>query len=148
IFCQDRTAADEPRSRPSEWASASASRRHRRGSRIMGLDVALGVLILLAAVRGWFKGFFLQAIGLGALVSCVYLADPLRDFARPHAAEYLPAIRPELLDRLLWWTCAVVAYLVIAGVGRGLLKASRRRPYGEIEPNRGDQGAGFALGAL
>jgi hypothetical protein len=114
----------------------------------MGLDLTLAAVILVSAVRGWFKGFFLQAIGLGAIVASVYLADPIRDFARPHAQGYLPGIKPELLDRLLWWTSAVVAWLVVAGIGKGVLKLSRRRPYGETMPNRGDQGAGFLLGAL
>ena len=30
----------------------------------MGLDLALGVIVLLAAIRGWLKGFVLQAIRL------------------------------------------------------------------------------------
>src|SRR5262245_30043934 len=114
----------------------------------MGLDLALAALVLVAAVRGWLKGFFLQAIGLSALVAGVYLADPIRDFARPHVQEYLPGIRVELLDRLLWWTSAVLSYVALAGIGKGLLKAARRKPYGEREANRGDQGAGFLFGAL
>lgn len=113
----------------------------------MGLDIALGVLIFVSALRGWFKGFFLQALGLGGLVACVYLADPLRDFARPHAAQYLPGVRVELLDKLLWWAMAAAGYVFLTGTGRWVLKAYRRRPYGEVEPNRGDQGAGFVLGA-
>jgi uncharacterized membrane protein required for colicin V production len=114
----------------------------------MGLDLTLGALVLIAAIRGWFRGFFLQAIGLSALVACVYLADPVRDFSRPHAIEYLPTMRPELLDKLLWWAGAVLSYLVLSGLGKGILRASRRRPYGLVEPRRGDQGAGFLLGAL
>lgn len=113
----------------------------------MGLDITLGVLIFVAALRGWFKGFFIQALGLGGLIACVYLADPLRDFARPHAVQYLPGIRVELLDKLLWWGMAASGYVVITGLGKWVLKAYRRRPYGEVEPNRGDQGAGFVLGA-
>ncbi|MEO6810815.1 MAG: CvpA family protein [Isosphaeraceae bacterium] len=114
----------------------------------MGVDVTLGVLILIGAVRGWFKGFFLQVIGLTALLSSVYLADPIRDFARPHAQEHFPGIRPELLDKLLWWCAAVIAALVIGGLGKGILKAYRRRSYAEPEPNRGDQGVGFLFGGL
>jgi len=113
----------------------------------MGLDVALGAVVLIAGVRGYLKGFVPQAIGLLALVSSIYLADPIRDFARPHAVDYLPAIRPELLDKLLWWCSALAAFLTTAGLGKWLLKAYRRRPYGEPEPNRGDQGAGFVLRA-
>jgi uncharacterized membrane protein required for colicin V production len=114
----------------------------------MGLDITLGVIVLLAAIRGWFKGFLLQAIQIGALVGCVYLAAPLRDLARPYALDYFPGVKPELLEKLLWWTGAVVAYLVTAGFAISTVKLYRRRHYLEgAEPNRGDQGAGFLLGA-
>jgi uncharacterized membrane protein required for colicin V production len=114
----------------------------------MGLDIALGIIVLIAAIRGWFKGFVLQAIHLGALVGCIYLADPLRDLARPYARDYFPGVQAEILDRLLWWTGAVVAYVVTAGVGVSTLKLYRRRHYLEgLDANRGDQGAGFLLGA-
>ena len=45
----------------------------------MGLDIALGLMILLGAIRGWFRGFVLQALQLGGLVGCVYAAGPIRD---------------------------------------------------------------------
>ncbi len=114
----------------------------------MGLDITLGVVVLIAAVRGWFKGFLRQAIPLGALVGCVYAADPVRDLVRPHAAGYFPSIGPEILDRLLWWSSAVLSYVLMTGIGLSILKSMKRRTYGEPEPNRADQGAGFTLGAL
>ena len=82
----------------------------------MGLDIALGVMILLGAIRGWFRGFVLQAIRLGGLVGCVYAAGPIRDQARPHVVP-LPgrSIPPPMLDRMLWWSSAVV---VVHGDGR------------------------------
>jgi uncharacterized membrane protein required for colicin V production len=112
----------------------------------MGLDIALGVVVLLAGIRGWLKGFVRQAIGLGALVGCVYLADPIRDYVRPHTQAYFPSIRPELFDKLLWWVAAVLAYIVSAGLAIWVVKLYRRRPYGDPELHRADQGAGFTLG--
>jgi uncharacterized membrane protein required for colicin V production len=114
----------------------------------MGLDIALGVLVLLSAVRGWFRGFALQAMQIAALVGSIYVAAPLRDLVRPYARTYLQGMGPEILDRLLWWTAAVLSYLVMAGVGSGLVKMHKRRTYAEFEPNRGDQGMGFLVGAL
>ena len=61
----------------------------------MGLDLALGLIVLLAAIRGWLKGFVLQAIRLAGLVACVYAADPVRDLAKPYVLPNLPSIRPE-----------------------------------------------------
>jgi uncharacterized membrane protein required for colicin V production len=113
----------------------------------MGLDVTLGLLVLLGGIRGWVRGFMIQAVRLAALVACVYVADPTRDLARPLAREYLPGIRPEILDRLLWWSSAVVALVVLSGIGSIFVHLSRRRPYGQREPGRTDRGAGFALGA-
>lgn len=113
----------------------------------MGLDVALGIFILIWAIRGWFRGFLLQAVGLSALVGCVYLANPVRDAARPYAQEYFPAIAPAILDRLLWWGSAVACFVVWSGLGSWIIKIRRRPPYGELEPNRTDQGAGFLFGA-
>ena len=73
----------------------------------MGLDIALGILVLLGGIRGWFKGFALQVVQLVALIGCVYAASPLRDLSRPYARDYLPGIQPEVLDKLLWWSAAV-----------------------------------------
>ena len=50
----------------------------------MGLDLALGVIILIAAFRGWFQGFIGQAVRIAEPVACVYLADRVRDYARPY----------------------------------------------------------------
>jgi len=113
----------------------------------MGLDIALGVMILLGAIRGWFRGFLLQAIRLGGLVGCVYAAAPIRDLARPYILPYLASIRPDLLDRMLWWASAVTCYVATVGLAGLAVKLQRRRPYGEVEPSRADQMAGFLLSA-
>ena len=111
----------------------------------MGLDIALGVMILLGSIRGWFRGFVLQAIRLGGVVGCVYAADPVRDWVRPHVASYLASVPPQMLDRMLWWASAVASYIAMVGLGTLAVKLYRRRPYGEPEPNRADQFAGFLL---
>ena len=56
----------------------------------MGLDLTLGVIILIAAFRGWFQGFVSQAVRIAGLVACVYLAEPVRDYAKPYVLPYLP----------------------------------------------------------
>ncbi len=112
----------------------------------MGLDLALGCLVLLNAVRGWLRGFLLQATQIGGLVACVYVADPLRDLVKPEAVKYLPSIAPGLMDRLLWWSSAVVAYIVMVGMASLVIKMHRRHPFGEWEPDRTDQFGGFLLG--
>lgn len=114
----------------------------------MGLDIALGIMVLLGAIRGWFRGFMLQAIQLGSLVGCVYAAVPIRDYARPYVVPYLASIPPPMIDRLLWWSSAVVAYITMAGMGTLALKLYRRRPYGEPEPNHADQFAGLLLAGV
>jgi hypothetical protein len=111
----------------------------------MGLDIALGLMMLVGGIRGWFRGFLLQAIRLGGLIGSVYLAGPIRDLARPYLAPYLKTIDPSLLGRMLWWSSAVIAYLVIVGFASQAFRAYRRRPYGEPEPNRADQFGGFLL---
>jgi uncharacterized membrane protein required for colicin V production len=114
----------------------------------MGLDLALGGLVLLMAIRGWLRGFVLQAIRLAGLVASVYVAAPVRDQVKPFAVDYLPTIRPDPLDRLLWWASAVVSYFVIVGIASLIVAVSRRQPYGLAEPNRSDQFAGFGLGMI
>ena len=42
----------------------------------MGLDLALGVVILIAAFRGWFQGFVSQTVEIVGLIACVYLGRP------------------------------------------------------------------------
>ena len=114
----------------------------------MGLDLALGGLVLITAIRGWLKGFLVQAIRLVGLVASVYAAVPVRDQVKPYVVEYLPTIRPELVDRLLWWAAAVVSYFVIVGVASLAVSVSRRQTFGLNEPNRGDQFAGLGLGLV
>ena len=113
----------------------------------MGLDLALGGLVLFLATRGWLRGFVLQAIRLVGLVSSVYVAVPVRDQVKPYALDYLPTMRPDLVDRILWWGSSAVSYFVIVGVASLIVAVSRRQPYGLAEPNRGDQFAGLGLGA-
>lgn len=114
----------------------------------MGLDIILGLFILASGVRGWFRGFVLQAIRLAGLVGSVYAAAPIREAARPYVGPYLPSMRPDLLDRLLWWTGAIACYVVSVGLASLAVKMARRRPFGEVEPNRTDQFAGFLLGGV
>lgn len=120
----------------------------------MGMDIILGAMVMIAALRGWFRGFFAQAIRIGGLVGGIYLAAPLRDLARPIVAARLTSMTPDLLDRLLWWVALVVAFVVLTGVATAILMASRRRitrdriASGVAGPShRGDQSAGALLGA-
>jgi uncharacterized membrane protein required for colicin V production len=114
----------------------------------MGLDLTLGIIILIAAFRGWFQGFVSQAVRLGGVIACVYLAEPVRDYAKPHVLPYLPSIQPELVDRLLWWVSAAVTYVVLVGAASLVIKMTRRPEIpGISQSGRNDQFAGFLLGA-
>ncbi|WP_435017063.1 CvpA family protein [Tundrisphaera sp. TA3] len=113
----------------------------------MGLDIALGVVILLGAIRGWFRGFLLPGIRLAALIGCVFAAAPLRDQARPHVTPYLATIQPAMLDKMLWWASAVVSYVAVVGLSSLAIALQRRKPaFGEPDENRADQFAGMLLG--
>ena len=114
----------------------------------MGLDVTLGVIILVAAFRGWIQGFVIQAVRLAGLVACVYLAEPVRNYAKPYVLPYLPSVQPALIDRLLWWVSAVISYIVVVGVATLVIKMTRRPEIpGMAQSSRNDQFAGFMLGA-
>jgi uncharacterized membrane protein required for colicin V production len=114
----------------------------------MGLDLALGGLVLLMGIRGWLKGFVFQTIRLSGLVSCVYLADPIRDLAKPRVIGYLPTLHPKLVDQIVWVSSAVVAYVVLVGIASLIVKFSRRKHLGDPLPYRNDQFAGFFLGSV
>ena len=114
----------------------------------MGLDLALGALILFIAFRGYLKGFLIQAIRLSGLVAAVYVADPVRNQVKPYVVGYIPTIRPELFDRLLWWASGFVSYFVLVGLASLAVAMIRRPIYGIAEPKRGDQFAGFGFGLL
>ncbi len=114
----------------------------------MGLDIILGLVILTGAVRGWLRGFVIQAIRLAGLVGSVYAAAPVRDQVKPYLQGYLTSVRPDLLDRMLWWAAAVLTYVLSVGLASLAVTMYRRRPFGEVEPNRTDQFAGFLLGAI
>jgi uncharacterized membrane protein required for colicin V production len=114
----------------------------------MGLDIVLGILVVAAAIRGWIQGFVHQAIRIGGLVACIYLAAPVRDSTKPYILPYLPAIQPDVVDRLLWWVSAPLSYAVLVGIATLLIRMTRRPEIpGLREVKRNDQFAGFLLGA-
>jgi uncharacterized membrane protein required for colicin V production len=114
----------------------------------MGLDLALGVIILVAAFRGWFQGFVSQVVRIASLVACVYLGDRVRDYARPYVTPYLSTIQLDLVDRLLWWVSAAATYIVLVGVAMLFIKMTRRPEIpGISQSGRNDQFAGFLLGS-
>jgi uncharacterized membrane protein required for colicin V production len=114
----------------------------------MGLDLALGVIVVVAAFRGWFQGFVSQAVRLGALVCSVYAAAHVRDYAKPYVLPYLASIEASVIDRLLWWVSAVATNLVLVGVAMLVIKMTRRPEIpGISQSGRNDQFAGFFIGA-
>jgi uncharacterized membrane protein required for colicin V production len=114
---------------------------------MMGLDLALGGIVLIAAFRGWFQGFVNQVVRLSSLVACVYLADGVRHYGKPYVNPYLSSIDPDLVDRLLWWVSAVATYVVIVGAAMLVVKMTRRPEIpGISQSGRNDQFAGFMLG--
>ena len=114
----------------------------------MWLDVILGGIILIAAFRGWLRGFISQAVWIAGLIACVYAAEPVRDYAKPHVLPHLPTIPAFLVDRILWWGSAVVSFVVLVGVASLVIKMTRRPEIpGIAQSSRNDQFAGFMLGA-
>ena len=114
----------------------------------MGLDVALGVIILIAAFRGWFKGFVSQAVRIAGFVACFYLADPVREQVRPYILGKMPAIEAGLLDRILWWVAAVISYIVLVGLTTLAIQLTRTPPApGMPRSRRDDQFGGFLVGS-
>ncbi len=116
---------------------------------MMGLDLALAVVVVTAAFRGWFQGFLIQIVRIASLIACVYLADRVRDYAKPYVVPYLATIQPDLVDRLLWWVSAVVTYIVLVAASMLVIKMTRRPVIpGISEPGRNDQFAGFLVGTI
>jgi uncharacterized membrane protein required for colicin V production len=115
----------------------------------MGLDLVLGAVILLAAFRGWTHGFISQAVRIGSLIACIYLADPVRRQAKPHVLPYLNSVPAEFVDRLLWWVSAVATYIVLVGLATLVIKMTRSPEIPGIpQSSRNDQFAGFLFGTL
>jgi membrane protein required for colicin V production len=115
----------------------------------MGLDLALGVIILLWAFRGWFKGFVNQAVRLTSLVVAVYAAVRVRDYAKPYIIPHLTTMKPDLVDQILWWVSMVLTYIVLVAVASLVVKMTRRPEIpGISQAGHNDQFAGFFLGAL
>jgi uncharacterized membrane protein required for colicin V production len=113
----------------------------------MGLDLALGVIILVAALRGWLKGFVSQAVRIAGFIACFYLADPLREQGRPYILGKMPAIDAGLLDRILWWVAAVISYIVLVGLTTLAIQLTRiPPPPGAPRSRRDDQFGGLLLG--
>jgi uncharacterized membrane protein required for colicin V production len=114
----------------------------------MGLDVVLGAIVLLAAIRGWFRGFMRQAIRIASFIACFYLADPVREQVRPYLVPRLGAIEPALLDRILWWVAAVISYIILLALLSLSIRLMKTPPQpGEPMTRREDRFGGMILGA-
>jgi uncharacterized membrane protein required for colicin V production len=114
----------------------------------MGLDLALGAIVAVGALRGWFRGFTSQVVRLIGLVACVYVADPAREQARPYIIAKMPAIDPGLMDRILWWVAAVLSYIVLVGLITLAIQLMRTPPASDkISSRREDRTGGLVLGA-
>ncbi len=120
----------------------------------MGLDVFFAILVLIFAIRGWFRGFWKQSIRLGSFVAAVYSAAPIRDFALPIVDDYL-GIRPDVLQMLLWWGTLFLSFILISSLGHGLLRSYQSRSEEDRirkglpkRPHRGNESAGSLLGML
>jgi uncharacterized membrane protein required for colicin V production len=141
VFVEEIASADES-------SNETPCRMGTARGPTMWLDVILGGIILIAGFRGWFRGFVSQAVRIAGLVACVYLAEPVRDYAKPHVLPHLPTIPAELVDRLLWWVSAAVVCVVLVGVASLVIKMTRRPEIpGIAQAGRNDQFAGFMLGA-
>jgi uncharacterized membrane protein required for colicin V production len=115
----------------------------------MGLDLALAGVVLIAGFRGWLQGFVGQTVRIASLIACVYLANPVRERAKPYVTPYVASIQPELVERLLWWVAAVVTYVALVGVATLVIKMTRRPEIPGIpQSGRNDQFAGFFFGAV
>src|SRR5208337_5401067 len=113
----------------------------------MGLYLALGVIILGAALRGWLKGFVSQAVRIAGFIACFYVADPLREQVRPHILGKMPAIDAGLLDRILWWVAVVVSYIVLVALTTLAIQLTRPPPPPAPPKSRhDDQFGGLLLG--
>ncbi len=113
----------------------------------MGLDLALGMIILVAALRGWLKGFVSQAVRISGFIACFYLADPVREQVRPYILSKLPAIEAGLLDRILWWVAAVVSYIVLVGLTTLAIQLTRTPPpKGVLQTRSDDRFGGLLVG--
>ena len=91
----------------------------------------------------------LQSIRLAGLVGSVYAAAPFRDAARPYVAG--PTCRrcgPSCSTASSGGRRRSLCYVVTVGLASLAVKMARRRPFGEAEPNRTDQFAGFFLGGV
>ena len=112
----------------------------------MGLDLALGAVVLVAAIRGWLRGFVSQAVRIGGFVACFYLASPVRDQARPYVLSRMPKVDPGLMDRILWWASAAASYVVVVGVVPLLFKLiSRPAADGKAQARHDDRGVEVRL---
>jgi uncharacterized membrane protein required for colicin V production len=113
----------------------------------MGLDLALGVIVIAAAIRGWLKGFMSQAVRIGSFITCFYLADPVREQVRPYVTPKLPAIDSALMDRILWWAAAVLSYIMLVALCTLSIKLMQTPPPpGAPKSSRENRYGGLLLG--
>ena len=114
----------------------------------MGLDVALGLMILFGGVRGWFKGFLAQSIQIGGIIASVYLATPIRELVRPKIKSMLASVDPVVLEKLIWWGAVFLCYVLIRALASALINVTRRPPVPGVPADSrfGDRSAGFFFG--
>ena len=113
----------------------------------MGFDIAAGVLLAIAGLRGMWIGFARQVVHLAGLIAGAVFAEPVAGLLRPLVIEHLDWLPPALREPVIPLLAFLGIWLVVWITGLLILKWYRRLSQGDDRPSWQDRllGAGFGL---
>lgn len=114
----------------------------------MWIDVAMGLVLALGALRGFRVGFAKPMVHLTGLVAGLLAAEPLSHWVAEHAGERLAFLPAAIRPAALFFACLVAMYAVLTLVGCSYLRWYRTQFLGENKPSFGDRFVGIGLGLV
>lgn len=113
----------------------------------MGIDIFFGIVLFIAAWRGYRRGFAEQMLLWAGLVVAFLFAEPIAKWSEPRIGAKLTYFPEHLRPSVLYLLAIVAVWLAIYITGSINLSVYRKRIYGENRPSRPDRILGFGMGA-
>lgn len=114
----------------------------------MGFDIAIGIVLLLGAIRGFKKGFARQILTISSIVIAFVFAKTLAERLASPLAKFLQDYPDQISESIVYTGSLLGIFLTINLVGTLYLYVYRTRTMGVNVPSVQDRIVGILVGVV